>query len=145
MIMAGVKRYEFRRWPAPKHLVGQRIVIHAGARPMKAPELLDLRMRCREGDTALDAVPALALIGRVLRGEIQLPLASGLGTAMLGEPKRAVELFGEVADSDRIDQHLWCWPLTGVERFEPIVPARGFQGFWPWPEALHSARESAGA
>jgi len=140
LIMAGAKPYEFRRWPAPRKLWGRRIVIHAGARPIVPDELVDLRTRCLNGDTALDAEMALELTGRVVRGETCLPLASGLGTAVLGEPKRLVELLVDAADSDRIDQHIWGWPLTGVERFEPIAPARGFQGFWPWPYALSDQR-----
>ena len=30
LIMAGAKPYEWRTWPAPKWIQGQRIVIHAG-------------------------------------------------------------------------------------------------------------------
>ena len=35
-------------------------------------------------------------------------------------------------DSDRIDHSKFAWPLTDIERFEPVVPARGAQGFWDW-------------
>jgi hypothetical protein len=31
----------------------------------------------------------------------------------------------QVADSDRIDQHVWAWPLSDM--------MRGYQGLWNWP------------
>lgn len=42
LIMAGFKPYEFRGWPAPRYVVGQRVVIHAGIRSIKKTEVRDL-------------------------------------------------------------------------------------------------------
>ena len=35
LIAMGAKPYEFRGWKPPKSLIGQRLAIHAGARPVK--------------------------------------------------------------------------------------------------------------
>jgi hypothetical protein len=177
LIMIGAKPFEFRRWDfraREPSLVGERIVIHAGTRPMKADEIEDLIERLSEyngAGTGMDARKALPLVQRIREsfaetpasvkrrrrarpmpvlpgidvpvsepppavvrpGQI-LPLGAGLGTAILGKPRRCTDLFrGKVADSDRIDEHMWAWPLTDIEPFDPAIEMRGAQGFWTWP------------
>jgi hypothetical protein len=140
LIIAGAKPYEFRRWPAPARLVGQRIVIHAGARPMRRGELQDILLRLDSGETALRIDVARPIVERALTSPGAFPRAAGLGTAVLRQPVLAAELFADkVEDSDRIDHTIWAWPLTEIRCFEPIVPARGLQGFWTWPYAERAA------
>lgn len=133
LIMAGVKPHEFRRWPAPQSLIGQRIVIHAGGRKVVQQEIRELRYRLHMErlETGLVPEPALALLARIAPGDY--PLASGLGTVLLGQPIRATDLYKDVNDSDRIDHHVWAWPTSDPQPFEPYMPARGAQGFWEWP------------
>jgi hypothetical protein len=144
LIMVGAKPYEFRRWDyrtRDKSLEGSRIVIHAGARkvqPREVQELL-LALWCDEA-TGLKREPSRELLVKIgFRpgdGGPMLPTAHGLGTALLGKPRKASEIFGRGrGDSDRIDQQIWAWPLTDIEHFEPPVPMRGLQGFWTWPES----------
>lgn len=57
-------------------------------------------------------------------------LSAVLGTVVLGRPVRAVDLFGDAYDSDRIDHAVWAWPLTDIDPFPEPVPCRGAQGFW---------------
>lgn len=142
LIMIGAKPYEFRRWDYRKRdrsLEGQRIVIHAGARRMRPLEVQDILLNlASEGEqgAGLKPEPArklLVAVGfREGDGGIQLPHAHALGTAILGTPKLAHEIY--TGDSDRIDQHIWAWPLTDIRHFEPPVPMRGGQGFWTYPE-----------
>ena len=136
LIMEGVKPNEFRGWPAPRAYRGQRIGIHAGARPAKKAEIGDLLYRVRSRDqgwtTGLEpAERAIELLERFHESPLSLPLASILGTVVLGEPVRASTLGGP-QDSDRGDHSVWAWPRTDTVRFEPMVPARGKQGFWIW-------------
>ena len=134
LIMVGAKPYEFRGWPAPKRLVGQRIVIHASKRRVDHREVVALCRGLHSGaiGSGLSVGPALDLLEGWARGDRALPLASGLGTAILGEPKPVTEIYANAPDSDRLDHHKWGWPLSEIQPFEPIVPARGFQGFWEW-------------
>jgi hypothetical protein len=144
LIMIGAKPYEFRRWDyrtRERSLAGQRIVIHAGARPIKPAEVLDIQHRLRDGDSSL--VPAIAapLIARLLAAhkcQGILPLAVGLGTAILGTPKDVNRLF-KARDSNRIDHHMWAWPLTDIRAFPEPIPMRGMQGFWEFPMKVESA------
>jgi hypothetical protein len=136
LIVAGAKPFEFRHWDyrdRAAKLVGQRIAIHSGARPIKRSEVQDLLLRLNAGEraTALIIAKALPIVETALTSPGRFPLAAVLGTAILGVPRLASVLFGaRVADSDRIDAHLWAWPLSEIECFDVPVPARGAQGFW---------------
>lgn len=153
LINIGAKPFEFRRWPAPKVLIGQRVVIHAGARAVRWVEVADLLARLGDpaGGHGLNAELARPLLLQVLHDmrpsasaphrfkRPSMPLAAGLGTAILGDPIRCIErpaLFG--GDSARIDEHVWAWPLAEVEPFGAPIPAKGAQGFWDW--GLESAQ-----
>lgn len=148
LIVVGAKPYEFRKWDyAARYpsLVGQRVAIHAAARPMVAGEVLDIMERIENGESALDvqkAMPVLNLIARKAKEDAQaaarcLPLSAILGTAILGNAVRAFDLFKDkVADSDRLDQIVFAWPVTDIVRFDEPVPYRGSQGFWNFPEGL---------
>lgn len=173
LIMIGAKPYEFRRWDYRERepdLEDERIVIHAGTRPVRLAEVDDLIDRYRHFGVHADvAAPLLRRVQKALQdaaaampayrsefaryrrqerrrfvgdadplppekpsGQI-LPLGCGLGTAKLLRPRKCTELFGGGQDSDRIDHHMWAWPLEDVEHFEPPVEMRGAQGFWRWP------------
>jgi hypothetical protein len=139
LIIAGAKPFEFRGWAFPKSLQGQRIVIHAGARAVKPDEVLDLIWRLQKaggsgtGGTGLKPEIALPILEKLRHAPKMLPLAHGLGTGVLGTPRRASALFaGDVADSDRVNHSIIAWPLTDSQPFEPPMPARGAQGFWDW-------------
>jgi hypothetical protein len=142
LIMIGSKPYEFRGWQPPRSLIGQRIVIHAATRPVKVKEvdwlLHQLETACGDGPCLHETI-ALPFLRKVKNQPGLLPVAHGLGTAILGEPKRGdlcAQEFGEAAgnDSDRNDHFNWGWPLTEVQAFEPPEPARGAQGFWNWSD-----------
>lgn len=139
LIIAGAKPYEFRGWPAPKFVQGERIAIHAGARKVKREEIADLILRLRGGEawtTALRPAIAMPLLERWHANPGALPLSSVLGSAVLGTPVLSWKVVGEfghvVNDSDRDEHANWAWPLTDIVPMEPIVPATGAQGFWRW-------------
>lgn len=151
LIMAGAKPYEFRRWKAYPSLVGQRIVIHAAARKIDAVEasylynVIKHRNDCDElkacaAETCLFADKALPVLGDAwFPYRIPLPLACGLGTAILGDPRNGLEIAEEFGisranDSDRDDHANWGWPLSEIEVWDEPIPMSGKQGFWNWPE-----------
>lgn len=142
LIMIGAKPYEFRgrsyleymNHPQP----GERIVIHAGVRPVKPTEIEDLlaRLGDEEDGTGLIVEHARELLERVHAAWKcrLLPLGAGLGSAVIGKPRNAGAIFGRlVVDDSYRSQFNWAWPFTDVRPFSAPVPARGFQGFWQWP------------
>lgn len=137
LIMAGLKPYEFRTWPAPRRLHGTRIAIHAGARPVRVDEINDLRVRLagRHPWTTCLKPEALALLDRWALSPESLPRSCVLGTVMLGEPVRARDIvseFGGNMDSLGDEFSNWAWPMSDIEHFEPPQPASGAQGLWDW-------------
>lgn len=149
LIMVGAKAYEFRPksylayFGAPK--VGDRVVIHAGVRPIKRVEIEDLieRLDAEDDSTGLNAALArqVLLKCRAAAKYQALPLGCGLGTAVLGRPLNAGKIFrGPIADSDRAaedeDRYNWAWPLADIKPFDAPIPVRGAQGFWNWPEKV---------
>lgn len=141
LIIAGAKPYEFRSWPAPRGVIGQRIAIHAGARPAKKGEIADLiaRLRGPEPWTTALRPEALELLERAHTAPGSLVLSCVLGTAVLGQPVLGAnvvpEFGGQVNDSDRHEHSNWAWPLTDIQRFDEPVPAAGAQGVWIWRDA----------
>lgn len=151
LIIAGAKPYEFRGWRFPASMIGQRIVIHAAKRKIEIDEaghLFHLRNfrncsddnKLRWAETCLVAEHAQAVFNQAL--ERNLPMAAGIGTAVLGEPRLGTEIAEEFGvpranDSTR-DQHAnWGWPMLDIERWPEPIPMRGFQGFWNCPEPEH--------
>lgn len=139
LVAAGVKPFEFRAWAAPASIVGQRIAIHAGARKVQKGELADLLYRLVHDPASTGlrqvGVPVSAgtLLDRWRQAPAMLPLSAVVCTAVLGKPRRVGDIFRGVHDSDRLDHSKWGWPMLDVRPLEPIVPARGAQGFWDWP------------
>lgn len=151
LIMIGAKPYEFRKrsyCDYPGHpAVGDRIAIHASARRMRLVEIEDLidRMHGDRNTTGLItelAETILANARTALRCKRQLlPLGAVIGTAILGPPQRACDLFEcVVEDSDR-GLFNWAWPLGDVVRFYEPMPTRGLQGFWNWHDAIGTPPE----
>ena len=123
LVAAGLKPYEFRTWPAPQSLVGERIAIHAGKRTFAQediPDLLDDERRRVSSPGLIVKSGIMDDAQRFLATEgTDLPLGTVLAVATLARPVQ-------------IDPDMWAWPLTDVKAFDRPQPARGAQGFWDW-------------
>lgn len=150
LIIAGAKPYEFRGWRAPRSLIGQRIVIHAAARKIDRELVCDLynvlfyrgastEIAQAAAETCLIPEPALPILGRAFFPFREvLPMACGIGTAVLGEPRNGLEIAEEFGvpranDSDRDEHANWGWPMLEIEQWDEPIPMKGAQGFWNWP------------
>jgi hypothetical protein len=104
---------------------GERIAIHAAARPVRREEVKDLQERLVSDHDTTGLVPKLAdplLVNVLMSYKCQLlPLGAVLGTAVIGKPQSPPSPY-----------HNWARPLTAIERFDVPVPARGQQRFWEW-------------
>lgn len=147
-IMALAKPFEFRGFDyriKNRSIEGNRIVIHAGKRPIKFSEMIELKARIEDGSSALIADRALPIIERLIeapkcRGV--LPMSAALGTVVIGRPRRADGLFKK-PDSDRLDHHVFAWPMIDPQPFEPPIDMRGLQGFWNFPAAMMPKEQAA--
>lgn len=133
LIMIGAKPWEWRRWPAPENLIGQRMVIHAGVRVPKAEEMRGAILEIRAGRSSLIADLAVSVLEKHPHSFL---FGVGLGTALVGRPIGAAEWSRQHEsvryDSDRIDHHAWGWPLTDIQPFAEPVLRKGAQGLWNW-------------
>lgn len=129
MIVGGWKPREFRYWAAPTSIVGQRIVIHAGARAMKAGELRDIMDYVCSTDGVRDGIDPRCM-DRVWRREEEMPMSAGLGTATLGAPRIPLHRLPALGDPCR--RTTYAWPMLDVEKWVVPVPMKGAQGFWEW-------------
>ncbi len=135
LAIGGWKPYEFRPRRAPAWVENQRIVIHAGKRPIVPCEVVELLRDLSDGVNCGGLSPdCIPFLQRCLREPDKIPRSAGLGTVFLGKSVLSSELWPEefVNDSDRLDKANWALPISGPQAFEPIVPARGYQSFWPW-------------
>lgn len=138
LIMVGAKPFEFRPKSYLSHInapaIGERVVLQAGARPVKPAEVEDLLARLDDRKNLTGLRPAIAreLLLRVRAAHKYrlLPLAAALGTVKLGRPRNAGTIFaGLPADSDRGDFN-WAWPMEDVRPFDAPLPMKGAQGFF---------------
>jgi hypothetical protein len=133
LIMIGAKPNEFRKWDyrlmQPK-VYGQRIVIHAGQRPVRPAEVQGLLDLCRKGHGTLVNAIAIPLLERIMaahkcKGVVETSAA--LGTVTIGA---SVKVGRFEPDSDRVSHHLYAWPMIDPVPFKAPVPCNGMQGFW---------------
>lgn len=152
LIIAGAKPYEFRGWRPPSAQIGQRLVIHAGARRVDRDEveyllsvLINRDMhRILAAETCL--IPDLAipvLQACLARG---LPMSAGIGTVVVGEPRLGTDIaedfgvprsgsrHGAEGDISGAATSNWGWAMTEIDRWDQPLPMRGRQGLWNWPE-----------
>jgi hypothetical protein len=144
LVMAGAKPWEFRSWdytenPRYRDLLNKRIVIHAGARPIRTAEIHELIEWVKSRRSSLHHDRALALLERIAgahkcRGVVEL--GAGLGTAVIGQPVPALGLY---PDTDRADHHLKGWPLSKIQVWREPIPCPGHQQFWRWTHEIPSS------
>ena len=142
LIAEGIKVQETRNWVPPKHLIGERIAIHAAKRRLTKAELRELPsmihhdMSVRYGhfweeDVPYGAVVATAELGGACR-VVGKDKTLGLEGRVLhtDEPCR---LFSDIYGDYSVGRIIW-W-LKDIEKLPEPVPAAGKQGFWDWKES----------
>jgi hypothetical protein len=166
LIMAGAKPYEFRGWRLPSALIGQRLVIHAGAHRIAQDELdflLSVMLnheihRDLAAETCLIPDRAIPVLELACRGK--LPRSVALGTVLVGETRLGTEVAQDFytltggmegaarASARSADQEPnWGWQMLDPDPWESPVPMRGRQGLWNWPtpEQLFAHADGAAA
>lgn len=127
LIAAGVKRFETRSFRPPAALIGQRIAIHAAARPCRTAEL---------------TTAANFLVLQRIGVPETLPRGVVVATAILDSVHRAEDIRGTLS-AEELAVGGWYgtpekpqrfgWLLRDVVKLDQPVPAKGKQGWWGWP------------
>ena len=140
LAIEGAMQYWHSRTPVSPRLVGERIVIFAGARCAPGDIILLYENLVFEGGfgSTLDAGKAAHTIAMIRAGDegsgpkVKLPEAAALGTAVIG---RSVTLTSLFPPDPQIRTDVWASPLTDIVPF--AKPVRGIssydKGFWRWP------------
>ncbi len=135
LIIMGLKFVEWRSWTYPVALIGQPVVIHAGAKPPKAMirELLAtpgaIAETCGPG---ADVDAARAALERMAANPHALPLSAGIGQAVLGAPAGAADLYARHGLNLDGPGGMIGWPMLDPVAWPAPVPAQGALRLWPW-------------
>jgi hypothetical protein len=119
LIVDGVKVHETRSWRAPRELIGQRMLVHAGATHVelgRVPFAL-IQLVQRHWPNREEPLPYGALVGSVLvtgcrRTDTGVPATADDRTAGDWRPGR------------------WAWVLAEPRAFKVARPIRGERGLW---------------
>ena len=118
LLAHGIKPHETRSWPAPPALVGERVAIHAAARPVRPRDLPALLERECYGSN----LPPY-----------NLPLGCLLGTARLTY-SRHMSGVRPLSHADRIagnwEPGRFAWRFEDHRPFVDPIPMRGRQRIW---------------
>ena len=136
LVAEGTKTVETRSRPAPRHLIGQRIAIHAGKKRVRITREYDPAMHHAmteaHGPDWQDGLPLGAVVATArLTGCFRV-------TGWKGDREPRLAGYGERTPDVRTDAYgdfrpgRWLWTLEEVEKLDPPVPARGFQSLWEW-------------
>lgn len=157
LAIEGWKPFEFRGWKTPDFLIGEKMGIHAGARPVRLAEVRAILYSLERGGDAASRTGLIEhgkvtkFLEQLLAAPKSLPMSAMLGLATIGPPLRNTELMARLGlegpidpglpainDSDRVKHTNWAWPLQEIQRFQPMIPVSGHQGLWVWkqPTAL---------
>lgn len=116
MLVMGVKKYEYRKYRLPEHIVGKPILIHAGSQPLRArvkvsEELYNFYMDLAERKSLFKCI-----IGAVVFGESELsdaPVFTGYRW-----PVKECLLFAQEVRDIRGNQKIWKIGLSSPIKTE---------------------------
>lgn len=102
LVALGVKQIETRSWPAPKSLIGQRLLIHASATCDHAAAFR-LDSTLHQGGTCFK----------------DLPLGAILCSVRVADCLPIVDLAGSrrIMDADELHSHLWVYGQSSLKRW----------------------------
>ncbi len=130
LIAIGAKPIETRSWYAPQALVGQRLAIHAAARPVPASLIVELSATLKDHGLLLQHLPHGAIVATAILEWCNrvVALENDWATTTNGRVV-PVDLFGDFT----VGRYLW--KLTEIQRIDPPPPARGGQRIWNYEAA----------
>lgn len=132
--MIGAKPYEFRDQRAWSGACGKRIVIHAGAPPVKGKDVETILKRLELGDETcgVKADIAVPVLNDWRMGRFEFPLKAALGTAYMGYSTQEPIMPGV----GKLECDNWAYPMSQLKPWPVPVEIAGDRGFWPFPRDM---------
>lgn len=131
LIALGYKTCETRSWKPPRHIIGERIAIHAGRfMPELLPETIDDVLTERVGPLWRGSLPRGAVVATAELWFAGKVVGYGPCVAHIQSAHRTAEVpLDEYGD---FSLGRWLWLLRDVEALWPPHQTRGHQGVWYW-------------
>lgn len=132
LIVGGSKLYETRSWPAPAKYIGERIAIHAAkARTRAVADAIGAAYGFRK------PLPFGAIVGEATIENVAQVIGHDVNDGWLHVRWAIDGSLDEVippSDQKHGDFSIgrYAWKLIDIERYDPPIAARGWQGFWIW-------------
>ena len=135
LIVLGVKTIETRGHRFPRNLMGERVAIHAGKKVVTedlAPEIVEI-MRRQYGADWPTSIPRGAIVATaVLADCLQVKYYERrYGMAYCQRERQGPDIVVKADPYGLFTVGRWLWMLQDIQKVDPPVPCRGFQGFFP--------------
>ncbi len=115
LIAHGIKDIENRTWPCPQKYIGERVLIHASAKPDKEPYMIfnDAQMEAMD-DCIMDVFDYYKQTGSIIG---------------------SVEIVGCIQNHSSIwaEKGVYNWVLANPILYANPIPAKGKLSFWDYP------------
>ena len=140
LIAAGIKDIENRTWKCPQKYIGQRILIHASAKPAKIDfeingqatvmeiQLSSALKKCDENGLFSAIIGSVEIVDCVINHTSIWAEKTKLPT--IGDVLEDIHFLGKVQNPNSI---IYNWVLANPILFdEPIMNVKGKLGFWEY-------------
>jgi len=159
LIAFGLTEFDERKWAPPQTVIGQRVALHASARPtwQEWAEAAGVEDAGRIGDALLGKLPPSGWDAQRMPTGMILGTAHLAGAYRISDQKRIsgrVRLSGAVRGSAKLWEvqddgfgeyapGTWLLHFTDVKLLPVPMRAKGGLGFWDWePPPVTAASES---
>ncbi len=128
LIVHGIKDIENRTWPCPNKYIGQRVLIHASAKPDREPYMLfNDDQKDALDDCIMDVFDYYRRSGSII-GSVEIVDCTFNHPSIWAEKSKGISVGGHVTDEK--DPIIYNWVLANPILFANPIPAKGKLSFW---------------
>ena len=146
LILSGAQLYETRSWSAPRHLIGQRIWIHAAKAIDDLIEIASYYRNIQNGCEADEYLETFrsGLVDAGFKNVADIPLGCIIGSVLLEQSIPTTEVVSS-EEFGNFSSGRFAWKMSFPVLLPRPIPFRGQQGFFEGPEIGISIADTATA